>query len=754
MSDLGAAKGRIVIDTSDVSRAANEVKRSSEQMNKALSFIGVGVGIEGVKRLGEMAFELASDAAQAQETRASFDALAASVGKNAEQMLTAMRAASHGMISDANLVLDANRAMLLGVADSGEKLGKLLDVARVRGQAMGISISDAFETLVTGLGRMSPRMLQQIGITGGQEALDAYAASVGTTASKLTDAQQKVVLFNAVMASTQPLLDAAAGSSDSAADKFEQFGTKVANTKQHLGDFLLAAGATDALDTFSTAIDDSITQMQAMDKLLGELKTLFDGFGESTGLSGYLAEVNRELDLLADSVGHLGWMIGQGSQIAFGTKMGFRADDPLATNTTTSGPKTPASASRASGSSGSEPVPASVFDPKPLIAAQLDYTKQLADITKNSNRDIQQATEDAGRQRAETVRSYELGIVREEEDFARSRARQQRDYEQSIVQIMRDAQAREVKVRADLDEHIAQERADSNKQLARQEEDFQTARKRALKDHSDNLLDAAGNLDAKRVYEEQRNFAKQEQAAQEDHDKQLKRDAEDRSERETQERKSAEKQLDEARAADAQRLVDMKAALDLQRADEDADRELRKTRAAEDQQHALDQQAEEQGRRIQQIIDNAAEERKTQQDAFNAQLIALGLHNIAYENEQKRAQAQALKDLAPFMEGWFRTTREALEASLLNPEGKRPGTTPTMIPTFASGGYVAQDMIARVHKGEYVMPRSAVASTGGSSGRSISMGDIHISVAGTNASAGDIGRAVREEMTRVFEEAA
>lgn len=699
MATLGTATGNIVINLVNFNQAVQQVQAGSNAMTKALQGIGVGVGFVAVKQLGEMAFELAKDAAQADATREAYNSLAESFGNNADDMLASMRASSKGMISDANLVLDANRAMLLGVADNAQKMGDLLDVARVRGQAMGLTVSVAFERLVTGLGRLSPKILDDLGIKGTQKALDDYAKSIGRTASQLSDAQQQAILFNAVMASTKGLIDASANAGDNATTKFQQFGAKIENSKQKLGDFLLEAGATDTLDTFSTSLDDSITALKELDDWFTQLKTDWDNFANNTVLPSWFSEIDGLLKRWEALEGHLGFVIGT------------RPDDPYAPKRTAADAGGSGGFTGPSGaaSHGPIPVPPSVIDQQAIVDAQVKYSKDLAKINRDTNRDIQQATEQAGRQRAETVRQYELGIVRDEEDFAISRQRQQRDYEQNIVAIMRDEQARETKVRADLDENIAQERADSNKQLARQEEDFQTARARALKDHNDDLLDAAGRLDAAAVYRSQRDFAKQERVAQEDRDKQLKRAAEDQSEREDRERKSAEKQLSEARAADEQRLADMKAALEQQRADEDEDRAKLKTRAADDHQHDLDQQAIEAGLRIQQIIDNAADERTALQAAFDQQLTDLGLFNTAYHNAQLAQQKQAIEDLKPFMADWFKTAREAFEADMMNPEGKRPGQTPVMS-SFASGGFVPHDMIARLHAGEYVMPSRAVAS--------------------------------------------
>src|SRR5690606_17413735 len=99
------------------------------------------------------------------------------------------------------LVKAANRSMLLGVADTAEEMSTLMQIAAERGQAMGISVTQAFDDIVTGLGRGSALILDNLGIlVDAEEANRAYAETLGKTASALTDAEKKQALINAVLA--------------------------------------------------------------------------------------------------------------------------------------------------------------------------------------------------------------------------------------------------------------------------------------------------------------------------------------------------------------------------------------------------------------------------------------------------------------------------------------------------------------------------------------------------------------------------
>lgn len=234
-----------------------------------LSGLASALGTAGLLALAGAAvgtvFSLAETAAQAGRTRSAFDNLAEGVGQSADGMLADMQRASDGMVSNVDLVQSANRAMLLGVADSGEELGQLLEVARVRGAAMGLSVQQAFNDLVTGLGRMSPLILDNLGIvTGGEAVFNRYAESLGRTAGSLTDAEKKQALFNKVVAETNDLI---ARQGDSAqqdlAAPFERMGAALANAKQALGELFgpAVAGVAQLIADAATTAAAAVTEM-------------------------------------------------------------------------------------------------------------------------------------------------------------------------------------------------------------------------------------------------------------------------------------------------------------------------------------------------------------------------------------------------------------------------------------------------------------------------------------------------------------
>lgn len=182
------------------------------------------------------AADLTIAGASAQQTRASFDQLAKSAGTTGAALLTALRSASGGEIADLNLQLAANKANLLGVADSAQELATLMEIARDRAQKMGISTAQAFDNLVTGLGRGSALILDNLGIVVKEsEVYDAYAASVHKTASALSDAEKKQALINAVLQQGAASIAATGGAVESNAAAFARAGAALRNIANTIG---------------------------------------------------------------------------------------------------------------------------------------------------------------------------------------------------------------------------------------------------------------------------------------------------------------------------------------------------------------------------------------------------------------------------------------------------------------------------------------------------------------------------------------
>lgn len=138
---------------------------------------------------------------------AAFGKMSDRMGLSATGLMESMRAASNGSISDMSLMQNGMRALDFGVAKSADDITKLLEVAQDRGRRAGLSTERAFNDLVTGLGRLSPRILDNLNIIlNTRQVYEDYAASIGKTSDTLTDFEKRYALSTAVMQEATPVI--------------------------------------------------------------------------------------------------------------------------------------------------------------------------------------------------------------------------------------------------------------------------------------------------------------------------------------------------------------------------------------------------------------------------------------------------------------------------------------------------------------------------------------------------------------------
>jgi len=153
-------------------------------------------------------------------------------------MLSNMRKLSAGTITDLELMQQANQALLLGLPV--DRFGDMLQIARSSAKATGQSMEFMLQSIVTGLGRGSKLMLDNLGIMiDTNKAYEKYARTLGKTAEALTDAEKKQAFINEALAIGKKNAEAAGGSVESSTDKWEQLKTSLQNIAIELGQKVL-----------------------------------------------------------------------------------------------------------------------------------------------------------------------------------------------------------------------------------------------------------------------------------------------------------------------------------------------------------------------------------------------------------------------------------------------------------------------------------------------------------------------------------
>ena len=145
----------------------------------------------GIKQL----VGFAKEAAKLQNVTKAFNTLAGA-SENSKIALNRLEDATDGTMSKMDLLTQANNAMILGVSKNSEEMAHMFDVAQRLGRALGRDTQSSVESLITGIGRQSRLMLDNIGIiVKADEAYKSFAREVGVSADKLTDQQKKLLLI-------------------------------------------------------------------------------------------------------------------------------------------------------------------------------------------------------------------------------------------------------------------------------------------------------------------------------------------------------------------------------------------------------------------------------------------------------------------------------------------------------------------------------------------------------------------------------
>lgn len=294
--------------------------------NMLKTAVGAYVSIQGIKAITGQIMELGRQASEVDQLRTSFDRLANEYGLNSQEILNDLKRLSVGTITTKDLVVSANRAMVLGVATSTEEFGELMEISRLRARDMGISTQQAFDNIVTGIGRNSPLILDNLGIViKAEEAYQMYATSLGKTVEQLTQAEQREAVKYAVIEQGNRAVAEAGQLNLSYAEQMQQMTVTVQELRTEIGTKLLPTLANllnwinEAIGTFTEAgkatqdYQFEIRELEKYQKFLDmEQQKLADGTARlsdeqirsaRTALETKkaIAEQQRVVDLLAEA---------------------------------------------------------------------------------------------------------------------------------------------------------------------------------------------------------------------------------------------------------------------------------------------------------------------------------------------------------------------------------------------------------------------------------------------------------------------
>lgn len=799
----------------NIDKGSRTAQTGVKSLSSALTSLGGAVGIASgafaAMKLAHFALEADSVATAYKRQSVAALSLAGSQGK-LNELLSVYDRVTGGAIDKATALGNVTKLQAIGFADTAGELERFATAARGISVAMGVDQDYVISQLTLAIANQSTRRLDQIGL--GVSEVEAKIKELKAADSSLTT---EMAYQNAVLGIATTKYGALAKSTVAQATGAEKAAKAWKDFKLEFGEALgpvtggVMQGAADQISGISDLLKGVADDARTAGKALQGMG------GPNVGLGGALSGVMnfdpvayiREKFSPANQIrgqmagaenirsGLEAGLVQIKSDIASGARTGPQVEADLArqesllkdVNAQLGVFRAQLQLNYAGSTAGANNFAQNFSRPSAAApgftdAQQADivaHEEGIRQIERSAAADRLSATEQYESQRSETIYSYEQGIAREEQDFGISRQRQAADLAATIARIGLDSSRQAAKWAEDLADSIAKMQADSGKRVAEAQEDtnkriaeineqYAKSRAKAERDHNETLLEAAGNLDAKAIFEEQRSYAKSSQDAKEAHDdaidkakeglaERTQKEAENLQERIAQAQEANQKQLQQAKEADDLRIQDAKDALAKQQQQEDEDRALRLQRGAEDQAHQLAQMDIAQGERLAQIDRHAAEERTQLDEEFLKQLNDDGLRNNKWLLQQTELKRLALLN---FDDWWKEINKRFIDAQVgpTSAQKKQSFIDLDKVKGWASGGAITTNQIARLHAGEYVMSKSMVDRMGGyggiqqmqaTGGRSTSIGDISFSIyplPGQNA--GDIAQAVRGEMMQLF----
>ena len=179
-------------------KGSAKAKKNVDSVNKSLGGLAKKAGIAAagfvaVNKVFDGLNQSVQAAGKFEGVSTGFDNLRKSSGMSAAAF-SKFNKALDGTATSTELMTMANNAMLLGITDSEDQMAKMFDTAQRLAKAVGEDAAFGVNSLVTGIGRQSKLMLDNLGImVDTQKAYEDYAEGIGLTAAALDDEQKKAI---------------------------------------------------------------------------------------------------------------------------------------------------------------------------------------------------------------------------------------------------------------------------------------------------------------------------------------------------------------------------------------------------------------------------------------------------------------------------------------------------------------------------------------------------------------------------------
>jgi hypothetical protein len=189
-------------------------------------------------------------------------------GLAGDALLKQLTSASRGAIAQVDLMKVANRALIAGGADIANSLPRLLEIARASSLATGQDMAFAYDSLIKGIVRASPKLIDNADIylkIG--DAVGEYAASIGKTVPQLNAQERQIAVLNAVLREGDKFITQMGLSSTMTAEELKNLPAALKDVSVALGELATQTPVTDWLTDISTFLRGETAGIQMTENL-------------------------------------------------------------------------------------------------------------------------------------------------------------------------------------------------------------------------------------------------------------------------------------------------------------------------------------------------------------------------------------------------------------------------------------------------------------------------------------------------------
>ena len=240
-----AGAQRVAKDTQTVGKAQTRLGQASASAGRSFSAQANGLGgLVGAYAAAAAnvfaitaAFTALSRAAQAEQTIAGLNTLASQFGLVGTEVAESLDRITKGQLNVAEVAQQANLAISAGF--NVDQLEGLTEVSLKASRALGRNLTDSFQRIIRGVGKLEPELLDELGIfTRIEPAVRRYALETGKSASALTNFERRQAFANAALTEGQRKFSAINTTTATSAEKLEKLGATIVNIGLELGGFV------------------------------------------------------------------------------------------------------------------------------------------------------------------------------------------------------------------------------------------------------------------------------------------------------------------------------------------------------------------------------------------------------------------------------------------------------------------------------------------------------------------------------------